>query len=95
LLAYETEVFCECGAWSNLTEMEESLLLIELMELYDNTIERQSRMINALGQMFGGVSGMHSAGAYGSENNNVVVYGEEDINQLPFGLGYEVADSEH
>lgn len=92
LLAYETEVFCECGAWSNLTEMEESLLLVELMELYDNTIERQSRLINSLAQMMGGAP---SAGShYGSENNNVVVYGEDDINRLPFGLGYEVADGE-
>lgn len=87
-------MFCECGAWSNLTEMEESLLLIELMELYENTIERQSRVAKTIAQMFGGMGGSSSHSSYGSENNTVVVYGEEDINQVPFGLGYEIADGE-
>lgn len=86
-MAYETEVFCECGAWSNLTDLEESLLLVELLELYDTTVERQTRTIQALGTMMGASFG----GGYapGSENNTVVVYGEEDVTQLPFGLGYE------
>lgn len=66
--------------------MEESLLLVELMELYDATVERSSRMIRAMGQMMGAMSG---GSMYGAENENVVVYGEEDIQQLPFGLGYE------
>lgn len=62
------------------------------MELYDNTIERQSRLANTIAQMFGASNGASTTSSYGSENNNVVVYGEEDIHQLPFGLGYEVAD---
>lgn len=88
-MAYETEVFCECGAWSNLTELEESLLLIELLELYDTTVERQTRLIQSMGAMMGASFGGSYSG--GSENNTVVVYGEEDIGKVPFGLGYEVA----
>ena len=32
-----------------------------------------------------------SSGSIDSNTNNVVVYGEEDIARVPFGLGYETA----
>lgn len=90
MLAYETEVFCECGAWANLSEMEDALLLVELMELYNTTIERQSRMVQVMSSMFGGgVAGPENSG---SNNNTVVVYNQEDLQNVPFGLGYEVAE---
>lgn len=71
-----------------MTELEESLLLVELLELYDTTVERQTRLIQSMGAMMGASFGGYSDG--GTENNTVVVYGEEDMNQVPFGLGYEV-----
>lgn len=41
----------------------------------------------------GAMMGASVGGSYssGSENNTVVVYGEEDIGKVPFGLGYETA----
>lgn len=72
-----------------MTELEESLLLVELLELYDTTIERQTRLIQSLGTMFGASFG--GTVSSGTENNTVVVYGEEDMHQVPFGLGYEIS----
>jgi len=90
LLVYETEVFCECGAWLNLTHMEESLILQELMELYDATTVRQTRIMETMAMAMGGSMGGMSSG---SNDADVVLYGKEDMQYLPpgLGLGYEVA----
>lgn len=44
----EQEVFCECGAWKNFLDLEESLSLDELIVLYEATVERQSRAMKSM-----------------------------------------------
>jgi hypothetical protein len=44
----EQEVFCECGAWKNFLDLEESLSLDELIVLYEATVERQSRALKSM-----------------------------------------------
>lgn len=67
--------------------MEESLILQELLELYDATTVRQTRMIEAMGSMMGGMFVGGGSVDSGSDNNTVVLYGEEDKKYLPKGLG--------
>lgn len=42
---FEREVFCECGSWKNFLELEDSLSLDELLELYEAAMERQERLL--------------------------------------------------
>lgn len=73
-------------------DLEENLTLSELLEIYETTVERQTRTIQAYASMMGAGSGMAFGGnSIDSNTNNVVVYGEEDIARVPFGLGYETA----
>lgn len=44
----EQEVFCECGAWKNFHDLEESLSLDELIVLYEATVERHSRAMKTM-----------------------------------------------
>lgn len=44
----EKEVFSDCGAWKNFHDLEDSLTLEELAELYDIAIEKQNRFVKAL-----------------------------------------------
>lgn len=44
----EQEVFCECGAWKNFLDLEESLSLDELIVLYEATVERNSRAMKMM-----------------------------------------------
>jgi hypothetical protein len=71
--------------------MEESLILQELMELYDATCVRQTRMMETIAMAFGGGSGGGTSS--GSNDADVVLYGKEDMKYLPkgLGLGYETA----
>lgn len=53
LVAFEKEVFAECGSWKNFIELEESLTLEELFELYDITMKRQNRLSMTIAAAFG------------------------------------------
>lgn len=53
LIDYEREVFAECGAWKNFWDLEESLSLDELMELFDISIERQNRVMRMMAAAMG------------------------------------------
>lgn len=57
LIDYEREVFAECGAWHNFIDLEDSLSLDELMELYDVTMERQNRVMRMMVAAMGGDPG--------------------------------------
>jgi len=53
LTVLEQEVFCECGAWKNFDDLENSLSLDELVVLYEAANARQNRMIMAVGMAMG------------------------------------------
>lgn len=53
LVDFEREVFSECGAWKNFHDLEDSLSLDELMELFEASIERQNRIIKTLASAMG------------------------------------------
>jgi len=61
----EQEVFCECGAWKNFLDLEESLSLDELIVLYEATVERQSRALKSMAA---------AAGAEISDDQSAIQY---------------------
>lgn len=48
LLKYESEIFVQVGAWKNLEELEESLILHEMFLLYRACTNEFSKNIKAL-----------------------------------------------
>lgn len=84
---YEKEVFSECGSWKNFEDLEDSLNLEELLELYQSAIERFNRMAKLMVSAMGGTIEEPS----GSSSSNKSVYDQHDLAQLPIGIGYEVA----
>ena len=84
---YEKEVFSECGSWKNFDDLEDSLNLEELLELYQSAIERFNRMA----QLMVGAVGGSLEPMPGEMQKGPAVYDEYDTQQLPFGLGYEKA----
>ena len=59
LVDYEAEVFAECGAWKNFWDLEDSLCLEELLDLYEATMDRQYRLMKVVAASMGAdVSGM-------------------------------------
>lgn len=96
LVEYEAEVLSECGAWKNFDDLEESLSLGELMELYKSSVERQQRLIKVLGSAMGmefsdsTEERKQSKWEYdprkGGRLEDIVT--EQDVRSLPIGLGY-------
>lgn len=95
----EKEVFADCGAWKNFHDLEDSLTLEELTELYDIAVERQNRVARLIGGAYG--LDLEESGPVSSEQGkNIpmsseeiqsynVIHGADDIKGLPYGLGYE------
>jgi hypothetical protein len=79
-------VFSECGSWKNFEDLEDSLNLEELLELYQSAIERFNRMAKLMVSAMGGTIEEPSNS---SPKNSV--YDQHDLAQLPIGIGYEVA----
>lgn len=65
--------------------MEDSLTLDELMVLYEAVSERQMRLIQSMTGMFGGGVSFDSD----QHSDQRIINSEEDVKNLPFGLGYE------
>lgn len=100
LVDLEKEVFSDCGAWKNFHDLEDSLTLEELSELYDIAVERQNRMIKMMAAINGvdlednnGVSSDKRI-PMSSDDRVIPIRGADDISQLGYGLGYESASSE-
>ena len=92
---YEKEVFSECGAWKNFDDLEDSLTLEELLELYDSASERQIRIAKVIaGSMGAEFDEPESSSSQNglSKPDSSVVYDQYDLQQLPFGVGYETID---
>lgn len=53
----EKEIFAECGVWKNFDDLEESLSLEELIELYDVTMKRFERQAEVIVMALGGSMG--------------------------------------
>lgn len=49
----EKEVFSDCGAWKNFHDLEDSLTLEELGELYDIAVEKQNRFMKMMAALQG------------------------------------------
>ena len=82
---------CEVGAWKNFYDLEDSLTLEELMELYDSAVERQMRLMRTIGSALGAEfdDSSSSDDEYSLPNpKGDVVYDQYDLQQLPFGIGY-------
>lgn len=47
---------CEVGAWKNTEELEDSLILDELIDLFEKTNERQTRLLKTVAAAFGASS---------------------------------------
>ena len=105
---YESEVFAECGAWKNFIDLEDSLSLDELIELYDMSIERQNRLAKIVASALGAdVSDMPSKyddvptqtdvvhpSLYDPRKGGRIPDAEEGdyIESLPIGLGYSIIE---
>ena len=83
---YEKEVFSECGAWKNFYDLEDSLNLEELLELYQSSIERFNRMAKLLVSAVGGEIGGYEDSSPAAHKT---VYDEYDLQSLPINIGYE------
>ncbi len=98
LVDYELEVFAECGAWKNIWDLEESLSLEELMDLYEATMERQHRMMKAvaaaMGADVGGDEEEHylntTSGQVSSEHREITSVKEAAV----LGIGYSRIEGE-
>lgn len=89
LLTYEKEVFCECGAWSNFFDLEDSLTLEELIELYDSSLERQQRLMKTVAAAMG--ADVSDSGS-DSQNQGYNIAGSNDLGFLPISIGYETME---
>jgi len=98
LIEYEREVFAECGAWKNFIDLEESLSLDELLELYEATIERQNRQMKMIAAAWGAEIDEspsergNSRPAYAIDpakgGEATPLFGEQEVASLPINLGY-------
>lgn len=46
-------MFCECGAWKNFFDLEDSISLDELILLYEASVERNNRLSKIMAASFG------------------------------------------
>lgn len=92
LVEYEREVFAECGAWKNFIDLEDSLSLDELLELYEAALKRQERLMRTIGAAMGATfdddeeepfrPGIDSEG-----NRRIVLEAGEDASRFNIGFG--------
>jgi hypothetical protein len=88
------EVF-SFGAWKHMGELEDSLILAELFELYQNAIEREARMQKVMAAAMGadvsgseGGSGEYSSSGVPLTSDAAVKDTAGDGGDLPPGVGY-------
>lgn len=72
----------ECGSWKNFDDLEDSLTLEELSELYEMATDRQFRQM----QMMAAVAGVELEDPRDEQN---AIRGSADLVGIPFNLGYE------
>jgi len=78
----EKEVFAECGSWKHWDDLENSLTLEELVELYDIAAERQMRLAKVIAGAFGAEFGDEPR----SQQGNVA---QGPINIAGGAIGYQ------
>lgn len=90
-MKYESEVFVQVGAWKNLEELEDSLLMHELFLLYRALGNEYTKTIKASAVAFGGEVDFDDDW-YDPEPPPEKPYIDgTNFTQLPIGLGYETA----
>lgn len=99
MLDIEKEVFSDCGAWKNFLDLEESLTLEELGELYDIAVEKQNRFIKMMGAMQG-VEFEEPSNVYSKKGEDdwmkptneryLITPGAQELEDFQYGLGYEL-----
>lgn len=87
-MKYESEVFVQVGAWKNLEELEDSLLLHELFLLYRACGNEYSKSIKASAVAFGGEVDFDDDW-YDPEPTPDNSITSENIMDIPIGLGFE------
>lgn len=97
LVEYEREVFSECGAWKNFYDLESSLSLDELIELYEATLKRQERLIKTIASAMGASfededDGEFKPGVDKEGNRRIVLAGGEDSTR--FNIGFDTINKE-
>jgi hypothetical protein len=89
-------VFCECGAWLNFVQLEDSLTLDELLELYSGSLKRQSRLMKTMAAAMGAEvpdDDEEEASLYsGQSSNSYNINNQKDLGFLPINLGYETIE---
>lgn len=99
-------MFSDCGAWKNFHDLEDSLTLEELGELYDIAVEKQNRFI----QMMAAIQGVDLGDSSDVQSDrkkipmssdeamrmmdNKFITSADDLTDFQYGLGYEVASSD-
>ena len=103
----EKEVFSDCGAWKNFHDLEDSLTLEELSELYDIAVEKQNRLFKFMAMVNGldveedssvksgkGKVPRSSAEAEAmAQSESKFITSAEDLSGFQYGLGYETVSS--
>lgn len=85
-------MFSDCGSWKNFHDLEDSLTLEELAELFDIAVEKQNRFAKLLAAMNGVELEDSDSVKYSSEDVYTEILSVEDLVGLEYGLGYAVAD---
>lgn len=88
LVDFEREVFSECGAWKNFHDLEDSLSLDELMELFEASIERQNRIIKTLASAMGATFEDEEVGS-----NDKKFVADNPAELSGFGISYDTIES--
>lgn len=100
-------MFSDCGAWKNFHDLEDSLTLEELSELYDIAVEKQNRLFQVLAKVNGidveeetSVNSSKKRIPMSSDeaermsmNENKFIKSGEDLSGFQYGLGYETVES--
>lgn len=95
LIDYELEVM-SFGAWKHIGDLEDSLTLTELFELYQNALEKEARMQKVIAAALGAdVSGMDGGGGGEYTSSGVPLSSDAAAKRaggptedLPPGIGY-------
>lgn len=87
-MKYESEVFVQVGAWKNLEELEDSLLLHELFLLYRALGNEYSKTIKASAVAFGGEVDFDDDWYDPLPPPEPEVIDGSNVKFLPIGIGY-------
>lgn len=87
-MKYASEVFVQVGAWKNLEELEDSLLLHELFLLYRACGNEYSKTIKASAVAFGGEVDFDDDW-YDPLPPEDKIITKDNFMDIPIGLGYE------